>query len=205
MSVPQVLDCPTGTTYFVTISLSVDYEPSDDVISQLSYKVFPDQCYAVIEKGENGKAHFHLVGTTSRRQDSLKRSLKSFVQKDGFEFDDKFSIDVLPEPNLRWRVGYLMKEPDRQVLINQGFAEATLEACRVEYERKPKRQRSEKRGKTLSIRQLAEQAIEQNCNSDDSIREFLKNAKYSGQLPYDVYQKLNVKKFRSYLLDLFDD
>lgn len=193
-----------GCAYFTTISLCDNFDPPRGFFDFYSKK-FPDFCLGVVEKGESGKLHFHAVGITTVRQDNLKRQLKVWLGKNGYEVDDNFSIDVIPEPNMKWRIGYLQKESDCKIVINNGYSNVVLADCKRIYDDKPKRVRPENRGNRLSLDKLADQCIDAGCVEEDSIREFLKLCKNDGRMPYSLYAKLNLKKFISYISERFDD
>lgn len=196
-------DIGVGICYFVTLSLSVDYEPSESMI-RLVRGIFTHNCFAVVELGtEGGKKHFHVIGRTNRRQDNIRRSIINLLKKEDYEVDDKYSVDVLPEPNMFWRLGYLLKDKDRKILVND-YTDGQLADSAEHYKTKPKRERSEKKGKTLTIRQLAQECVEQNCVTQSEIMEFLRQAKRDGRMPYDVYKKLGVKSFVAYITETFD-
>lgn len=197
------MELNSGIWFFVTISLDVDYSPSIKVMNYFNKKFSP--LYMVQEKGESGKLHVHSVGLTTARQDNIKRGISKLLMDDGYVVDPKFSVDVVPEPNANWRIGYLQKEINHKILSSQGLLQATLERSKVDYDAKPKRVRTENRGKALSMEALAAQCIDAGCSDELSIIEFFRICQADGRLSFTLYHKLNCKKFVHYVTKSFDD
>jgi len=186
-----------GIFYFLTISTEEDYEPSEQMLKYLK-KSF-SQFHCVIEDvNGSGKKHLHAVGLTTRRSDNVKKGIVKILDKDGITVSD-FTVDYIPEPNVQWRLGYLMKEPAAVRKNWEGFTDAYYAEAERQYNLHPKRERAEKKSKKLSINQLADECIENNCETDEAIKDFIVQAMSVGKLDCNSYCKMNLRKFREYV------
>lgn len=193
----EVLVPPRGIPFFVTISLDQDFEPNSSFLKRI-HSYFPDQVFVVQEKGESGKLHVHCVGISTRRQDNIRRGIITLLKKK-YEVDDRYSVDVMPEPNIRWRLGYLQKESDHKIILSEGFAQDTLVNCLKEYNEKPKRIRAEKKTGALNINTMAKEMIEQGIDTDYAVYDYLKTLVLADKLSFAQYSRINMKKLLAYV------
>lgn len=191
-----------GIWYFLTISLCEDYVPTEAMKLKLR-KIFPI-CYVVGETGDSDhpKKHLHLVGNTVTRQDSVVRSIKTQLIKDGCDIDDKYSVKVIGTPKPEYELGYIQKEKDYVVYISQEISDVTLQNGKDWYDSMPKRKRKEDRG-TFNLNTFVEE-MQQKCRNRDDIRVYLKYAKQEGLLRFSDFQKLNLDKLCQWITDDYD-
>lgn len=192
----------TGVYYFGTVSAESDYRPSDKMLNALKKK-FKDFLHIVIEHGESGKEHMHWVGISTIRGDNLKNSLRKILVDDGVDVSN-YTLDLRPEPNVNWRIGYLEKEVDRIVLYTT-LGDVTLEQCKKDYEAKPKRDRGLKQDKCMSFNQLADYMEDAGIYDREGVLEALKILKREKKINFAFFQKLNVKKLINYITERFDE
>lgn len=192
----------TGVYYFGTVSAESDYRPSDKMLNALKKK-FKDFLHIVIEHGESGKEHMHWVGISTIRGDNLKNSLRKILVDDGVDVSN-YTLDLRPEPNVNWRIGYLEKEVDRIVLYTT-LGDCTLEQCKKDYEAKPKRDRGLKQDKCMSFNQLADYMEDAGIYDREGVLEALKILKREKKINFAFFQKLNVKKLINYITERFDE
>lgn len=191
-----------GIYYFGTISAETDYRPSDKMLNAMKKK-FKDFLHIVIEHGESGKEHCHWVGISEVRTDNLKNSLRKILEADGVDLSN-YTLDLRPEPNINWRVGYLCKEADH-IVVYTTLGEATLEQCKLDYDAKPKRDRGLKQEKCMSYNQLADYLEDAGIYTREGVLEALKVLKREKKINFAFFQKLNVKKLILYMTERFDD
>lgn len=190
-----------GTYYFGTISADTDYRPSDKMFNALKKK-FKDFLHIVIEHGESGKEHCHWVGISTIRTDNLKNALRKILVDDGVDVSN-YTLDIRPEPNASWRLGYLQKEKDHEVLYTN-IGETTLAQCKIDYDSKPKRDRGLKQDKCMSVNQIAQYMIENGIYDRGGVIEGLRILKREGRFSAQAHQKLNIKKFVDYISEIMD-
>lgn len=191
-----------GCYYFGTISAESDYEPSGKMMDSLKKK-FKDFLHIVLEYGESGKQHCHFVGISTVRPDNLKNSLKKILVDDGVDVSN-YTLDLRPEPNVNWRIGYLEKEANRKLLFTT-LGDATLEQCKKDYEAKPKRDRGMKNEKCMTFNQLADYLEDAGVYTREGVVEALKILKREKKINFSFFQKLNVKKLILYVSERFDE
>lgn len=187
--------------YFGSISLSVDYIPSDDMIAYLS-RFHPNKLYGVVEKGENGKDHFHYVGLTHASQNNIREGIKKILRKEEYEIHSKKSVVLLPEVKASWRLGYLQKEKPFLEIVRIGFTDENLLSAKAEYDARPKRKNqedSDSKNPRLTKNKVVEYLIEHECYDTISIDQALTTLKTEGRFPYDLYEKLNCQKLYNYI------
>lgn len=188
----------TGIYYFGTISLDQDYTPSEKMVNHLKNK-FKDYLYAVIEHGEQGgKQHLHWIGLSTVRGDNLKQSIKKVLEKDGYSLS-QYSVDLSPEPNPVWRLGYLLKEETRVKVAELNVPTHFFEEAKKQYEAKPKRSRPQKDAKSISQKAIAEYMMENNCQTKDDISRCLDILIDEGRLDFPTYSKLNRKNLLDFI------
>lgn len=192
----------TGCYYFGTVSTDCDYNPSDKMMTALKKK-FKDLLHVVLEYGDSGKQHMHWVGISSIRLDNLKNSLRKILIDDQIDVSN-YTLDLRPEPNVNWRIGYLEKEAKRKVLYTT-LGDVTLEQCKADYDAKPKRDRGLKQEKCMSYNQLAEYMEDAGIYTREGVLEALKILKREKRINFAFFQKLNVKKLINYMTERFDE
>lgn len=192
----------SGIFYFGTISADSDYRPSDKMLNALKKK-FKDYLHIVIEHGESGKEHCHWVGISTIRTDNLKNSLRKILVDDGVDVSN-YTLDLRPEPNVNWRVGYLCKEADH-IVVYTTLGEATLAQCKLDYDAKPKRDRGLKQEKCMSVNQIAEYLLDAGIYTKEGVIEGLKVLKREGRFSAMAHQKLNIKKLIAYMSEKMID
>lgn len=192
----------SGIYYFGTISAVDHYSPSVKMWNHL-LKTFKEVHHIVIEYGENGKSHMHFIGLSTSRTDNLKNAIRKILVFDNIDVSN-YTLDLRPEPNISWRLGYLQKEEHARVLSTT-FSEITLEQGRKDYSAKPKRDRGLKQDACMTFNQLAEYMEEGMIRDRFGVLEALRVLKYEGRINFAFFQKLNVKKLILYVTEQFDD
>lgn len=192
----------TGVYYFGTISADRDYRPSEKMLTKL-IKSFKDLLHIVIENGDSGKEHLHWVGVSTVRLDNLKNSLSKILVDDGVDVSN-YTLDLRPEPNVNWRIGYLEKELNREILFST-VAEATLQQCKKDYDAKPKRDRGLKQGKSMSKLQYIEYLEDNGATDRESIIRMTDALRNEGKLDFLFFDKINMKKVILYITRRYDD
>lgn len=192
----------TGVYYFGTISAAHDYQPSPIMMDSLKKK-FKDFLIIVIENGESGKEHCHFVGISTVRIDNLKNSLRKILEADGVDVSN-YTLDLRPEPNVKWRVGYLQKELTHKILFTN-IGETTLAECLKDYALKPKRDRGLKQEKCMSKSELVEYIIDSGVKDRQGIIACLNVLKEEGRISFQFFEKLNTKKLILWITGMMDD
>lgn len=180
--------------YFLTVSLEVDYTPSAKMCILLK-KIF-DNSFAILEKGENGKIHFHLLGQAVRRVDNIKQAIKKLLKEEEYELSP-YSLFMEPEVRTIWRLGYLHKESSN-ALWNTVFSEEAIKRGIDLYKENPGRKRTNISEGKYNVNKLVEIAREE-CRTATDVEEFL-NDVTKGMVPFSQWQKINKKQFRQYVL-----
>lgn len=191
----------SGISYFGTISAETDYRPSEKMLNALKKK-FKDFLHIVIEHGNSGKEHCHWVGYSTIRTDNLKNALRKILVDDGVDVSN-YTLDLRPEPNTSWRLGYLQKELNHEVLYSNVGCD--MEQCLKDYMAKPKRDRGLIQEKCMSFNQLADYMEDGGIYTREGVLEALKILKRDKKINFAFFQKLNVKKLINYMTERFDD
>lgn len=189
-----------GCWWFLTVSLDIDFVPSEKIL-QYCRKVFSEH-YGVIEHGDSGKAHFHLVGYSIRRQDNMKSGMTKLLEKEDYT-TGQWSVDLRAEPRAEWRMGYLMKELDSKVVLSN-IEERVLEKGKLCYETSPKRERKELKAGKFNVNKLMD-LCRQSCHSHDDVINFINDCAEPGVVDFSQWQKINWKRFRQYALKNYSE
>lgn len=187
----------SGTNMFGTISLDVDYQPSDAMVKLLKSK-FKVGLVITVETGtEGGKLHTHFFGVSMLRQDNIKTSIKTLLEKEGFSLSE-YSVDLRGEPRPEWRIGYILKECKPPLYST--YDDEYLSVCKNAYIEKPKIVKPMKEVKNISQRELAYYLQEANCSTAGDISRCLDILIDEGRLDFPTYNKINRKNLLDYIL-----
>jgi len=185
--------------YFLTLSLDVDYTPSKEM-NVLLKKIFLNS-FAILEHGENGKTHFHLLGQALRRSDNIKNAIKEKLKKEEYEVTP-YSVHMEPEVKVMYRLGYLHKEGSDS-LWNTVFPEEAIKRAIKVYQESPNKKRTEIKDGKFNVNKLVEMA-RQECRTASEVEQFI-NDITKGMVPFSQWQKINWKRFRQYVLSEYKE
>lgn len=182
--------------WFITISLDQDFEASKSILGFVK-RGFTEY-YAVTEHGENGKAHFHMVGLTQKRQDNIRSGFKRLLEKEDW-IVGQYGLDIRLEPRPLWRVGYFCKEEDVTVLLNN-LDQRAIDVGVKAYASAPKRERAtEIRNGRFNLNELATRCRKE-CSTFEEVEQFINDICEQDDVPFTQWGKINWKRFRQYVL-----